>query len=118
MLANLIGNALKHGAAPFEVRADIVLDGLQGKLRVTVRDHGPGLASEALTAVFDRFYKAEAARSPSDGSGLGLAIALENARLHGGSITAANAPGAGATFTLALPRHSESTASDDTKHKT
>lgn len=118
ILANLIGNALKHGAAPFEVRADVVLDGLQGKLRVTVRDHGPGLASEALTAVFDRFYKAEAARSPSDGSGLGLAIALENARLHGGSITAANAPGAGATFTLTLPRHSESTASDDTKHKT
>jgi two-component system sensor histidine kinase MtrB len=113
ILANLIGNALKHGAAPFEIRAAAVLHGLRGNLQVTVRDHGPGLAPEALPVVFDRFYKAEAARSPSDGSGLGLAIALENARLHGGSITAANAPGTGATFTLTLPLssppHREST---------
>ena len=105
ILANLISNALKHGAAPFEILADITLDGMQAKVRVMVRDHGPGLAPEVLPVVFDRFYKAEAARSPSDGSGLGLAIALENARLHGGSITAANATGTGATFTLTLPHH-------------
>ncbi len=118
ILANLIGNALKHGAAPFEIRAATVLDGLQEKLQVTVRDHGPGLAPEALPVAFDRFYKAQTARTPSDGSGLGLTIALENARLHGGSITAANAPGTGATFTLTLPRHNASTATDDTEHKT
>jgi two-component system sensor histidine kinase MtrB len=118
ILSNLIGNALTHGAAPVEIRAAAVLEGLQGQLRVTVRDHGAGMVPEALTAVFDRFYKAEAARSPSAGCGLGLAIALENARLHSGSITASNAPGAGATFTLTLPRHCESTAGDDTKHTT
>jgi two-component system sensor histidine kinase MtrB len=91
---------LTHGAPPVEIRAAAILDDPARRLRVTVRDHGPGLPPDALTAVFDRFYKAEAARSPSDGSGLGLAIALENARLHGGSITASNGPQSGATFTL------------------
>jgi two-component system sensor histidine kinase MtrB len=103
ILANLIGNALHHGAAPFEIRARVFDDGSQGLVRLGVRDHGPGLRPEVLPAVFDRFYKAEAARSSSGGSGLGLAIALENARLHGGSITAANAREAGALFILTLP---------------
>jgi two-component system sensor histidine kinase MtrB len=54
--------------------------------------------------VFDRFYKADAARTRTAGSGLGLAIALENARLHGGTLSAGNAPGGGARFVLRLPR--------------
>jgi two-component system sensor histidine kinase MtrB len=53
--------------------------------------------------VFDRFYKADTARTRSDGSGLGLAIAWENARLHGGHIQAASHPGGGAVFTVSLP---------------
>ena len=54
--------------------------------------------------MFDRFYKASAARTRSEGSGLGLAIAWENARLHRGDLTVANAPDGGAVFTLRLPR--------------
>jgi two-component system sensor histidine kinase MtrB len=54
--------------------------------------------------VFDRFYKADTARARSEGSGLGLAIARENARLHGGGLTADNGPDAGAVFTVHLPR--------------
>jgi two-component system sensor histidine kinase MtrB len=103
ILANLVGNALRHGEPPVSVRlsADphwIVLD---------VRDHGPGLAEAVLPHVFDRFYKANAARARSEGSGLGLAIARENARLHRGSLTVTNAPDGGAVFTLRLPRRAD-----------
>ena len=57
----------------------------------------------ALPHVFERFYKADAARARSEDSGLGLAIAWENARLHGGHIEAGNHPGGGAVFTVACP---------------
>lgn len=63
-----------------------------------------------LPHVFDRFYKADTARPRSDGSGLGLSIAVESARIHGGTITAANDPAGGAVFTLRLPRDSSAAA--------
>ncbi|MFD7323834.1 ATP-binding protein [Streptomyces sp. NPDC059875] len=104
ILANLIGNALKHGGSP--VRVAIRTEGPE--LVIEVRDHGPGIPEEVLPHVFDRFYKASASRPRSDGSGLGLSIAMENALIHGGSITAANSPdGDGAVFVLRLPRDSE-----------
>jgi two-component system, OmpR family, sensor histidine kinase MtrB len=99
IVANLVGNALRHGAPPVSV-------GLRtepGAVLVEVTDHGPGLAADTLPHVFDRFYKADTARGRSEGSGLGLAIAWENARLHGGSLVAANGPDGGAVFTLRLP---------------
>jgi two-component system, OmpR family, sensor histidine kinase MtrB len=95
IVANLVGNALKHGGVPVRVT---VRPGA-----IEVSDHGPGISPEALPHIFDRFYKADTARSRSEGSGLGLAIAWENARLHGGTIEAANAPSGGAVFTLRLP---------------
>src|SRR5205807_9728316 len=100
IVANLVGNALRHGGKPVVVEA--VPDGLD-RVTVSVRDHGPGLAPEILPHVFDRFYKADAARARSEGSGLGLAIAWENAKLHGGTLTAANHPDGGAVFTATLP---------------
>jgi two-component system sensor histidine kinase MtrB len=113
IVANLVGNALRHGAPPVSVRlwAEaqwIVLD---------VADSGPGLDAAVLPHVFDRFYKADTARSRSEGSGLGLAIAWENARLHRhgdrvGSLAAANRPEGGAVFTLTLPRHSWAAGED------
>ncbi|MFV8183332.1 MULTISPECIES: sensor histidine kinase [unclassified Streptomyces] len=99
VLANLIGNALKHGAAPVTVRATVGQDAVV----ITVADRGPGIPDQVLPHVFDRFYKADAARSRSEGSGLGLAIARENVRLHDGSLTAANLPEGGAVFTIVLP---------------
>jgi two-component system sensor histidine kinase MtrB len=105
IVANLVGNALKHGAPPVRVRlwAD------HNWVDVRVMDSGPGLAPEVLPHVFDRFYKAEFARTRSEGSGLGLAIAWENARLHTsgglhGSLEATNRPEGGAMFILRLPR--------------
>jgi two-component system sensor histidine kinase MtrB len=100
ILANLIGNALKHGGSPVRVS---VRDGSDA-LVIEVQDHGPGIPEDVLPHVFDRFYKASASRPRSEGSGLGLSIALENAHIHGGEITAANMPKGGAVFTLRLPR--------------
>jgi len=104
-LANIVGNAVRYGAAPVEVSAASRQDGAGSWLDVTVSDCGPGLPAEALPHVFERFYKADAARTRSDGSGLGLAIALENVRLHGGTLEAANRPQGGAEFTMRLPMH-------------
>ncbi|GGM35134.1 ATP-binding protein [Dactylosporangium sucinum] len=100
ILANLVGNALHHGAEPVAVR----LRAEPAELTLEVTDHGPGLDPDVLPHVFDRFYKADTARARSTGSGLGLAIAWENARLHRGTLVAGNAPHGGAVFTLRLPR--------------
>nr|WBO79988.1 HAMP domain-containing histidine kinase [Streptomyces sp. SBE_14.2] len=104
VLANLIGNALKHGGSP--VRVSVREEG--DEIVIAVRDHGPGIPEDVLPHVFDRFYKASASRPRSEGSGLGLSIALENAHIHGGEITAANSPEGGAVFTLRLPRDASS----------
>lgn len=93
ILANLIGNALEHGANGVEVRVASDF--------VEVSDHGPGIPPEHLAHVFDRFYKADPSRS-GRGSGLGLAIAQENARLLGGEIEVDSEPGRGSRFTLRL----------------
>lgn len=100
IVANLVSNALRHGAPPVSVRAHVRPD----RLDIEVADSGPGLAPDVLPHVFDRFYKADTARARSEGSGLGLAIARENARLHGGGLSAANRPGGGVVFTVHLPR--------------
>ncbi|MEV0385825.1 HAMP domain-containing sensor histidine kinase [Nonomuraea sp. NPDC050643] len=100
ILANLVGNALRHGEPPVSVR----LSADPHWIALEVRDHGPGLHEAVLPHVFDRFYKANEARTRSEGSGLGLAIARENARLHRGDLTVTNAPDGGAMFTLRLPR--------------
>ncbi|WP_086828206.1 HAMP domain-containing sensor histidine kinase [Allokutzneria sp. NRRL B-24872] len=99
VVANLVGNALRHGAPPVLVR----LWEEDGGVVIEVSDNGPGLPDSVLPHVFDRFYKADSARARSEGSGLGLAIARENARLHGGSLTAGNHPSGGARFVLRLP---------------
>jgi two-component system sensor histidine kinase MtrB len=114
ILANLIGNALKHGGSPVRVSVRTVAEGTpEGQLVVEVRDHGPGIPEDVLPHVFDRFYKASASRPRSEGSGLGLSIALENAHVHGGGITAGNVPDGGAVFTLRLPMDASCPAGND-----
>ena len=104
ILANLVGNAMRHGGPPVTVQARVQSGAPGGgQLAVEVRDHGPGLPPAAIPYIFDRFYKADTARARSAGSGLGLAIAWENARLHGGHIHAGNHPDGGAVFTVGLP---------------
>jgi two-component system sensor histidine kinase MtrB len=104
IVANLVGNAVRHGGPPIVVTVSRDERSRPAFLRIEVRDHGPGIAAEAQPHVFQRFFKAETARGRSTGSGLGLAIAWENARLHGGTIEVANGAGGGAVFvaTLAL----------------
>ncbi len=105
IVANLVGNALRHGAAPVTVAIGAETDFAGAEwVHVTVTDEGAGLPPETVEQVFERFYKADSARARSEGSGLGLAIALENARLHGGTIEAGNRPEGGAVFQLRLPR--------------
>ncbi|GII64495.1 two-component sensor histidine kinase [Sphaerisporangium krabiense] len=82
IVANLVGNALRHGAPPVTVAARRLRSGLE----VKVRDRGKGIPREDLPHVFERFYKVGAGRARSEGSGLGLAIAKANAELHGGTI--------------------------------
>ncbi|CCK27873.1 Signal transduction histidine-protein kinase AfsQ2 [Streptomyces davaonensis JCM 4913] len=113
ILANLIGNALKHGGSPVRVSVRDADD----EVVIAVRDHGPGIPEDVLPHVFDRFYKASASRPRSEGSGLGLSIALENAHIHGGEITAANSPEGGAVFTLRLPQDASSLTREDEETK-
>ncbi len=119
IVANLVGNALRHGAPPVTVNLTAPGGDEDRVARLEVADHGPGLPPEARERVFDRFYKADEARtrntstagsggeadreSGGRGSGLGMAIALENARLHGGTIEVGERAGGGAVFTLVLP---------------
>jgi two-component system, OmpR family, sensor histidine kinase MtrB len=92
--ANLIGNALQHGR---DVAVKVGRDGVGAFVEVI--DRGAGIPPEHLPHLFERFYKADAARS-GGGTGLGLAIAQENARLLGGEIEVWSEPGEGSRFTL------------------
>ncbi|MGC3002054.1 ATP-binding protein [Streptomyces sp. G35A] len=108
VMANLVGNALRHGGAPVTVRLRTEARPPGPPVLITeVMDSGPGIRPASLPHIFDRFYKADAARTRSAGSGLGLAITLENVRLHGGTVRAGNRPGGGAVFTVELPLHTE-----------
>jgi signal transduction histidine kinase len=98
IVANLVGNAVDHGGGQVRVRIGREAHGWF----VEVLDSGPGIIPEHLPRLFDRFYKADPARS-GGGSGLGLAIARENARLLGGDIEVWSELGVGSRFTLRVP---------------
>jgi signal transduction histidine kinase len=94
----VVDNAVRYGAAPVTVSV-----GRSGPWCVlVVRDHGPGFPPDAVGRVFERFFRADPARS-GPGSGLGLAITRAVADLHGGGVAAQNAPDGGAVVTVHLP---------------
>lgn len=93
LVGNLLDNAAKFSPPGGPVEVTLTEE------RLTVRDHGPGIAPEDLPYVFDRFYRASAARA-LPGSGLGLAMARQIARAHSAELTAEAAPGGGALFRL------------------
>jgi two-component system, OmpR family, sensor histidine kinase MprB len=95
-VTNLLDNAAKWSPAGGQIEVR-VRDG-----EVSVRDHGPGIAESDLPYVFDRFYRAPAARG-LPGSGLGLAIVRQVAESHGGTVVAERANGGGARMSLKLP---------------
>src|SRR5262249_29285501 len=94
-IRNLIENAVLHSPADREVVVTVHPDG-----RVSVLDHGCGVALEDRERIFDRFWRGKSQRS--DGAGLGLAIVQEIMRAHGGSVTLEDNPASGAVFTLAF----------------
>ncbi|MDJ0962441.1 MAG: HAMP domain-containing sensor histidine kinase [Acidimicrobiia bacterium] len=95
----LIDNAANHGGTA----VDVAVSAVDHEAHLTVLDDGPGFPPDELGRVFDRFYRADPARSAA-GAGLGLAIAREIAEAHGGSITASNQPEGGARVDVVLPR--------------
>jgi two-component system sensor histidine kinase BaeS len=115
VVANLLDNALKFtpagghvglaldtSAGPAAGAAGALAGPSGASVRLTVTDDGPGVDPVDLPFVFDRFYRAQAARGTA-GAGLGLAICRALVEAQGGSITAGEVPGGGARFTVLLP---------------
>ena len=102
VFGNLIENALKYGKAGRRVRIGARL--LESEVQFTVRDFGPGIASEHLDRIFERFYRIDKARSrESGGTGLGLAIVKHIVEAQGGRVWAESELGSGAAFHFTLP---------------
>jgi two-component system sensor histidine kinase MtrB len=102
ILRNLLANAIDHAE---ENQIDVQIVASENDVAVGVRDYGVGLDENALTRVFDRFWRADPSRARTrGGTGLGLSIALEDARLHNGELEAWGRPGRGAHFVMTLPR--------------
>lgn len=100
VMVNLFTNALKFGAGK---PIDIEIDGAGDQVRLTVRDHGIGIAPDAQERVFQRFERAASSRQ-FGGLGLGLYIAHRIVAAHGGCITVDSVPDEGAAFSVLLPR--------------
>lgn len=94
-LRNIIGNAIKFSPKRGRIKIEAVMR--ETAVEVSVADDGPGIPSEELTKIFDKF------QSPKMGTGLGLAIAKSIIQSHGGKIWAESTPGRGSTFTFSLP---------------
>jgi signal transduction histidine kinase len=101
LLLILIDNALKHTPAGGTVR--VATRECASGISLSVMDSGEGIVAEAIPHIFDRFYRADSARSGNGGTGLGLSIAQAIAQAHGTQIEVESEPGAGACFRLVLP---------------
>jgi two-component system, OmpR family, phosphate regulon sensor histidine kinase PhoR len=102
VFGNLIENALKYGGDGRKIRVGGKKNGAE--VEFFVQDFGPGIASEHLDRIFERFYRVDKARSrESGGTGLGLAIVVQIVQAHGGRIWAESELGSGATFWFSLP---------------
>jgi two-component system, OmpR family, sensor kinase len=117
VLANLVNNALTHTPDGTPVRVKIapgtVRDGLPAVV-LDVVDDGPGMSAEAAQRVFERFYRADAARNrASGGTGLGLAIVAGLVAAHDGTVSVRTSPGQGADFEVRLPLSPDALAARD-----
>ena len=102
VFGNLIENALKYGKTGKRIR--VGARPLEDEVEFFVQDFGPGIASEHLERIFERFYRVDKARSrESGGTGLGLAIVKHIVQAHGGRIWAESELGSGAAFHFTLP---------------
>ena len=107
VLANLVDNAIKYG----RVQGHVTVGGKKrddGKIEMFAQDDGPGIPTEALDRVFERFYRVDKARSREQGgTGLGLSIVKHIVQAHGGEVWVKSDPGKGAAFFFTLPAESK-----------
>lgn len=101
-LSNLLANALRYTPRGGTVR--LLAGWTRDAAVISVGDTGTGIAARHLPHLFDRFYRADAARSSTDSTGLGLAVVRSIAELHGGTVEVESTLGQGSTFTLRFPR--------------
>ena len=102
VLDNLFANARSH--TPTGAAVSVDLKRVDGRARLSVADHGPGLTEEEAARAFERFYRTDASRARgSGGVGLGLSIVAAVTEAHGGTAEARPTPGGGATFVVTLP---------------
>lgn len=104
LLLNLLENAVRYSDGTPRIRAELTAEGRMLLLKVS--DRGIGIPPEHLPKIFDRFYQADPSRT-GEGTGLGLAMVKEIASAHGGSVSVASTPGEGSTFTVRLPKRSD-----------
>ena len=103
VLVNLLDNAVKYSPDGGRVSMTAEADG--DRVRVSIRDTGPGIPHHEQTRIFERFYRVDAGRSRDQGgTGLGLAIVRHIVQLHGGTVGVESIPGQGACFTFTLRR--------------
>jgi two-component system, OmpR family, sensor kinase len=103
VLGNLLRNALVHTPAGTGIEVSVANG--DGRVRLRVRDHGPGLPTGDADALFERFWRAEGGRERGRaGAGLGLAIVAAIVDAHKGEVGAANVPDGGAVFSVSLPQ--------------
>ncbi len=105
VLLNLLDNAIKYSPPNSRVSVSLLADGeTPGRVRIVIKDSGPGISQTELPHIFKRFYRASGARAGrAPGSGLGLAIAKQLVKLHGGGISVTSKMGEGASFIVDLP---------------
>lgn len=102
---NLIGNAIKFVGQ--NGRINVLLHTTGSSAQVSILDNGPGMDSETVSHIYDRFYQADTSRSTA-GNGLGLTLAKRIVDLHKGTIAVSSIPGTGTAFTVSLPIINES----------
>ncbi len=108
-LANLVDNAIAY--SPEHTTVTIGASRRARTIELTVADQGMGIAARDLDRIFERFYRADPARSrATGGTGLGLAIVKHIVSNHGGEVSVCSTPGEGSTFTLRLPARPPSAA--------
>jgi signal transduction histidine kinase len=100
LIWTLVDNAIKY--TPEGGRVEILLEGNETHVRLCVRDTGVGIPAHLLPRVFDRFFRADPARTQT-GTGLGLAIAKWIADVHHADLAVESEPGTGSVFTVVFP---------------
>lgn len=108
IIDNLLSNAIKYGGrGPIDLCAEALGD----TVRISVRDHGPGISMESRARIFGRFERAVGTDESRSGFGVGLWVVAQLIEAMGGAITIDDAPGGGALFTATMPRHAKANRS-------